>query len=73
MKTILAAALVASLAVLNASDLVSSDSVELQMDDLFVCGWYPVCGDPDIYSPVLQPKDAKTTTDPKDVKDEAIA
>ena len=73
MKTILASTLVASILVLNASDLTSADSVELQTEDLLVCGWYPVCGDPDIYSPVLQPKDAKTTTNPKDTKDEAVA
>ena len=52
---------------------VNADIEAVENRDLIACGWFPSCGDPDIYSPVLQPKDAKTTTDPKDVKDEAIA
>lgn len=40
-------------------------------DDALACVWLPVCGDPDIYSPVLQPKESKTET--QDAKDEKVA
>lgn len=46
---------------------------EKETSTLLACGWYPLCGDPDvyIYSPILQPKD--TTTETQDTKDNKLA
>ena len=46
---------------------------EKETSTLLACGWYPLCGDPDvyIYSPILQPKDEKAET--QDTKDNKLA
>lgn len=41
--------------------------------ELLACAWFPVCGDPDIYNPVLTPNDSKTSTDTKGTKNEKLA
>lgn len=74
MKTILLTATAAALLLtVTASDTVAPSTTSFENNDYLACNWYPLCGDPDFYSPVLAPKDAKTTTDPKDTKDEAVA
>lgn len=55
---------------------VTSDSKRINTDTfaddpLISCLWVTYCGDPDDYSPILQPKDNKT--EPQDGKDEKLA
>uniref|UniRef100_UPI0040475EA6 hypothetical protein n=1 Tax=Rheinheimera sp. TaxID=1869214 RepID=UPI0040475EA6 len=53
---------------INNLDTVDNDSIE---SSLLACVWMPWCDEPDIYSPILQPKDNKTET--QDAKDEKLA
>lgn len=60
-----------SLVVLTASEAETSNISTDMSGELIACGWYPLCGDPDIYSPALQPKDA--TKDVRNIKEEKTA
>lgn len=42
----------------------------LDLQNLYACYWYPLC-DPQLQSPILQPKDKKTET--QDTKDNKLA
>lgn len=72
--------MILSLAVTSLCLASSISSTEIGVEDvtklsepssLLACGWFPLCGDPDIYSPILQPKGDKTET--QDTKDEKLA
>ena len=41
--------------------------------DSLACVWYPACGDPDVYSPLLTPKDSKSKTETQGTKNEKLA
>ena len=62
----------------STTPLILSTSVDftdkaLPTDDLLACGWFPSCGDPDIYSPLSTPKDSKSKTETQDTKNEKLA
>lgn len=56
-----------------ASDIHNPDKAvnDSKESSLQACVWMPWCDEPDIYSPILQPKDNKTET--QDAKDEKLA
>ena len=54
-----------------ASDSKPISTSKFADDTLISCLWVTYCGDPDDYSPILQPKDNKT--EPQDGKDEKLA
>ena len=66
-------AIAASTSILALTTSTDSGEVVLPTDDLFACGWFPSCGDPDIYSPVLTPKDSKSKTETQGTKNEKLA
>ncbi|HEY9043908.1 MAG TPA: hypothetical protein VIN66_17125 [Rheinheimera sp.] len=74
MKVNLLAATVMTVCVFAVS---KADSVNIPEQnasgDLLVCGWYPFCGDPDVYSPLSTPKDSKSKTETQGTKNEKLA
>lgn len=61
--------LLASVGFVSNSDVPQSSNINLELDVLLSCLWITYCGDPDIYSPVMQPKESKTETkDQKAIK-----
>lgn len=61
--------LLASVGFVSNSDVPQSSNINLEQDVLLSCLWITYCGDPDIYSPVMQPKESKTETkDQKAIK-----
>ncbi|MDP2714973.1 hypothetical protein [Rheinheimera sp.] len=60
-----------SISVLSAPVTLVLNSQDASSDEVIACGWFPACGDPDIYSPALEPKDA--TRDVRSVKEEKSA
>lgn len=71
MKTTKLALAIFSISVLSAPVALVLNSQEAPSDEVIACGWFPACGDPDIYSPALQPKD--TTKNVRSVKEEKTA
>lgn len=54
------------------SSAADSADAGISTENLLACGWFPSCGDPDIYSPVSTPKD-KSKTETQDTKNEKLA
>ncbi|MGP9800222.1 hypothetical protein [Rheinheimera sp. NSM] len=55
----------------NADTELKAEQKVWDATDYIACVWFPACGDPDIYSPALEPKDA--TRDVRSVKEEKVA
>ncbi|MEH8020114.1 hypothetical protein [Rheinheimera metallidurans] len=64
------AAGMALLAVATSDTVIESNN---NSAELIACGWFPLCGDPDIYNPMIEPKDSKSKTDSKDNKNDKNA
>lgn len=71
MKTTKFALAIFSISVLSAPVALVLNSKEAPSDEVIACGWFPACGDPDLYSPALEPKDS--TRDVRSVKEEKLA
>lgn len=70
MKTTKLALAIFSISVLSAPVTLALNP-QASSDEVIACGWFPACGDPDIYSPALQPKDA--TKDVRNIEEEKTA
>jgi hypothetical protein len=58
MKATKLALAIFSISVLSAPVVLVLNSQEASSDEVIACAWFPACGDPDIYSPALEPKAA---------------
>ena len=63
--------LIASAGVVSNTSVDDVKGTEATQDTLLSCLWITYCGDPDVYSPILQPK--RPTTDTQDAKDDKLA
>lgn len=74
MKVNLLVAAVMTVCVFAVSKADSSNILEQNASgELLACGWYPFCGDPDVYSPLATPKDSKSKTETQGTKNEKLA
>lgn len=62
-----------TLVAVASSDSVTKKRINDNSAVQIACNWYPLCGDPDIYSPLTEPKDSKSKTDSKDNKNDKDA
>ncbi|MBU2112983.1 MAG: hypothetical protein KKE94_04320 [Gammaproteobacteria bacterium] len=53
------------------SNVENNNQIDSIDETQLVCLWHPYCNIPDIYSPILEPKDDKPET--QDTKDEKLA
>ena len=67
------AAVVSVCALTLAKADVSNTNEQNVSGELLACGWFPLCGDPDVYSPDSTSKDSKTSTDTQGTKNEKLA
>lgn len=62
----------ACVALVSTSEAPQTGTLKFEQDVLISCLWITYCGDPDVYSPVPQPKDKTIDTQDKD-KDSKVA